>query len=520
MNILCVTQGRGLKLFHALAEKLVPPDELGKRAYIVSDSAHYKLEWLSQYPDFEKNNKVLREWDVTKSRAQPIDYKLLARYERELGGPGIFGALFADRRMVMGPFCAFQQDYRRRFSDAELYSILQESLVAIDKLLTEVKPDVICGFICVTPLEYLVSLFARARGIRYINLRTSRIANYFLLSSTINDPPPELLPIYKEYLFGENLNQHEAREHIAKVRAKNIKYEGVVSASERPPVLRTPLSGRCYNLVRTIYQSLRLHDADIHGDNAIAPPIRAEIIKNFIVPLRALCVQLSLKKHYVTPDDLKGKRFIFYPLHTEPELQLLVYSRPFVNQIEVIRAIAMAMPADTVLVVKEHPWMVGKRTSGAYRKMLSIPRVRLSAPEIDTYCYVDTASMIVTLGSSVGLDAAMFGTPVLTLGHCLYNILPDCMVRRVTDLSCLPWTIRDMMKNSKCDDKALEAFVGSVMTLGVPINFYSVLLNKGGVHREQASTFAQDIDLLAKHITGLLDQHPLNAPITDESVPW
>lgn len=519
MNILCVTQGQGLRFFSALAEQLAP-EGTGRRSFIVSESIFYNRTWLKNQPGFEAKNDVLKEWDLTSVRNRPVDFALLERYEAELGGPGVFGALFADRRMVMGPFCAFQQDYRRRFSDDELYSILQECLVRLDEFLTLTRPDIICGFICVTPLEYLISLFARARGIRYINLRTSRISNYFLLGSTILDPSPEIVDAYTRLLSGNNPHTEQALAHINNVRSKAVKYEGVVPPSQKPPVLRNSFLVRSLMVVRALADILLLRDQGAKNDNAVAPRVRSEIIKNFIVPWRALILSRKLENLYVNPEDMKGKDFAFFPLHTEPELQLLVYSRPYSNQIEAIRAIAMALPPSMTLVIKEHPWMVGKRKAGYYKKLAAIPRVALSAPHIDTSCYVEQARMVITLGSSVGLDAAMFAKPVITLGHCLYNVLPDYMVRRVGDLSLLPWAIRDILNNYHYSEEAMCALIGAVMEHGVGVNFYSVLLNKAGVHKEQPTTFEQDINILAERIMSLIKAQPRNANIIPDTVLW
>lgn len=519
MNILCVTQGQGLRFFSALASQLVPEGS-GHRSFIVSDSIFYNKVWLKNHARFETENDVLKEWDLTSVRRKSVDYALLERYEAELGGPGVFGALFADRRMVMGPFCAFQQDYSRRFSDDELWSILQECLIKIDEFLVRTKPGLICGFICVTPLEYLISLFARARGIRYINLRTSRISNYFLLGSTILDPSPEIANAYVRLVSGNNPYTEAALAHISNVRSKAVKYEGVVPPSQKPPVLRNSFFVRSFMVVKALADVLFMRNLEEKCDNAIAPRVRSEIIKNFIVPWRAAILARSLERIYVRPEDMQGKDFAFFPLHTEPELQLLVYSRPYSNQIEAVRAAAMALPPSMTLVIKEHPWMVGKRKASFYKKLMAIPRVVLSAPQIDTSCYVEQARMVITLGSSVGLDAAMFGKPVITMGHCLYNILPDYMVRRVGDLSLLPWAIRDLLQQYRYDEIAMCALIGAVMDHGVGINFYSVLLNKAGVHKEQPTTFEQDIATLAARISSLIETQPRNADLTPDTVLW
>ncbi|MGQ0528104.1 MAG: capsular polysaccharide export protein, LipB/KpsS family [Alphaproteobacteria bacterium] len=257
----------------------------------------------------------------------------------------------------------------------------------------------------------------------------------------------------------------------------------------------------------------------IKSDNAVPPPFRAQVARNITVPLRALAAQNLLEKHYVRPQNLKG-RYAFFPMHTEPEMQLLVYSRPYQDQVEAIRALAMALPPDMLLVVKEHPWMVGKRHLDAYRRILSIPRVRLSAPEVDTLTYSKNADLIVTLGSSVGLDAALMGTPVVTMGGCLFNALPRHLVREVRDLSQLPQEIRDLLKNFKPDDRALEFFVSAVMTHGVPVNFYSTLLGRPGVNKVTESDFETDSDRLAAAVADILKRIPENPDILPGGASW
>ncbi|MGQ0528128.1 MAG: hypothetical protein ACT4OY_08915, partial [Alphaproteobacteria bacterium] len=256
MNILCVTQSSGIDIFNALARRLSPPGSGGRRAFIVSDSAYYYKKFLLKNRDFESDSVVLKEWDVTAKRNHSFDPDLLKRYEEELGGPGIFGALFTDRRMVYGPLCGFTQDERRRMPDSALLSILQEALVRIDRLLEEVKPDLICGFVCVTFMDYLLALFGRARGIRYINLRTARVANFFLMESTINDPSPEFLSVYRAFADGSRAALPEAKTYIADMRDKGLKYEGVVPACATPPAIAATLSDRVRSLAGAAYFSL------------------------------------------------------------------------------------------------------------------------------------------------------------------------------------------------------------------------------------------------------------------------
>jgi capsule polysaccharide export protein KpsC/LpsZ len=159
----------------------------------------------------------------------------------------------------------------------------------------------------------------------------------------------------------------------------------------------------------------------------------------------------------------------------------------------------MSLPVGSILVVKEHPWMVGKRTQNAYRKLLDIPRVHLAPPDVTARDLAAGASLVAVITGSVALEAAMLGKPVITFGDCPYNALPDSMIRRCQDLRRLPIFIRDVMREYRSDERALEAYVAATFETSESINLYSVLLNKHAVHVERQSAFGEEIEKLAAY---------------------
>ncbi len=499
MNLLFATQSDSLPMFVALAEALAKRLGNGRCAFTLADSWSY-ADWLRRNPSFEtQGHYLLKEWHLTGVRDNDPDYALLERYERELGGPGLFGAIVADRRLIMGADCTYTQDYRRRFSDRELLSILQTATVAVDRMFEAIQPDAVVTFICVTILDYLVYLFARARGVRVLNLRTTRIGNHVHFSSTLNDPSPELLMSMAQVGREDPAILEGARAHINLVRTTHGRYEGVVKASAKP-AQKIKLSGSVlissWRLSQTWW---RYRCSESFRDNHCPGPLRPIVFKGLINPWRARRADKLLRASYSLSQGLAGRRFAFYPMHTEPEVSLLVYGRPLLNQIEVIRAIALSLPAGMALVVKEHPWMVGKRSIGSYRKLLNIPNVLLAPPESEARYWVKAAAVTVVLTSSVGLEAAILGRPVVTLGHCPFNALPDLMVRRCADLMRLPQTLREMLESHSHDEGALEQYVAAVMQFSVKVNLYSTLLGRSSTFSSEGSHFTDDIKRLANY---------------------
>ena len=385
MRILYCTQSDSLNVFyhlHGALERLGITDTAG---FLVSDSRIYS-QWLAQTPDFENAGyHLLKEWDITARRDRTPDLNKLSEYEQELmNAAGLFGAVVTDRRLFMGKDCTYTQDYRRRFSDKQLLSILQTALEELEQLFNSLQPDMVVGFICVTILDYLAYLFAKSRGIPFYNLRPTRVGDRVTFGTTLNDPSPALANAYARICRSRTSPfLHDAQAYIERVRTKDGRYEGVVNPSDKPAL---KVSGknllRLPAIVKWSKEYMRYRRGLARHDNHVPDPLRSALYAVAINPWRARQIGKRLKDRYVRGEMLSSLNYVFFPLHTEPEVSLLVYGRPFVNQIEVIRWIAMSLPLDAVLVVKEHPWMVGKRSWGAYRKILNIPRVHLADPRL------------------------------------------------------------------------------------------------------------------------------------------
>lgn len=523
MNVLFCTQSESLHLFDALGAALKARLPVGQTGFVVADSMAY-ARWLAARPDFEQQGHLLlKEWAVTQRPLGKPDLAKLARYEQELGGPaGLFGALVADRRLFMGPDCAFTQDYRRRFTDDEMLCILQRGLEQVEALFDRLQPDLVVSFICVTMLDYLAYLVAKARGVRFLNLRPTRIGDRVAFSHYLNDPSPELAASYARIRAGEpSAHEEEARRYIQRVREQHGRYEGVVRPSDKPALQANASKfarlDRLWSATRG-YLSYRRSVAAT--DNHVPDPLRRLYFTAWRNPRHAARTRSFFSGRYVREADLSGLRYVFFPLHTEPEVSLLVYGRPYVNQIEIIRMLAISLPVDTVLVVKEHPWMVGKRSLAAYRKMLDIPRVRFADPSLEARTLVQQADLVAVVTGSVALEAAMLGKPVLTFGDCPYNLLPDSMVRRCADPRHLQVLVRDAISGHATDERALQAYVAAVFETSASVNLYSVLLGKSNVHAERSAAYGEEIGKLADRVIVQLDARAAMEPTLADQASW
>ncbi|SDG53002.1 hypothetical protein SAMN05421742_101490 [Roseospirillum parvum] len=130
--------------------------------------------------------------------------------------------------------------------------------------------------------------------------------------------------------------------------------------------------------------------------------------------------------------DLEGRKFIFYPLQTDPEAALQGLSPDYFFQLETIAAIARCLPADVSLVVKETFWAVGRRPQDFYRHLAEFKNVIL-AHMLDLGPDVISRSLgVVTITGTAALEATTLGRPAVVMGKGLFFAEQDAIVEAQT----------------------------------------------------------------------------------------
>ncbi|MBI2998205.1 MAG: hypothetical protein HYY46_07075 [Deltaproteobacteria bacterium] len=491
MNVFFLTQSLSLPVFYEITQCFAERKALDRAGFYLSDSAHFE-EFRSAFPEIESGKYLLlKEWEIIRdSFRRAPDIEKISAYEKELAEDSLWSALVADRRIYNGPRATLRQDYRLRYSHERTLSILQTGLERMEELFDRLKPDLVVSFICVTLGEYLAYLFARSRGVAFVNLRPTRIENYIYGGESVLEPSEFLMNAYRETLKSgpDKFWGEKARTYLDKIRQTHARYEGVVRPSARPPVsaVKKRLSFR--RLVCRLpailkregrrYWSTGQFQED--GPGLLESVWFAKVRR----PLQAWYMDRSLGSLYVREKDLSGLSYAFFPLHAEPEVTLNVYSRPYLNQVEAVRLFSHSLPVKMKLLIKEHPWAVGRRPLSYYRKLLQIPNVLLAYPGIESRPLLQHAELVTVISSSVAFEAVMLKKPVATLGRAPFNILPRSMVRHVQDPDRLGCEIRDLLEFYRYDEAALLCYIATVMKYSVPVDWYSRLLGRREAYRE------------------------------------
>jgi len=491
MNVIFFTQSKGLVAFYRLMlsmRKFVAFDKVG---FYVADSKFFK-EFKQKVPEIESSSfSLLKEWEiVAESKKIKPDNIFLEKYEKKIGRPFLWDALVADRRIYFGRKYAYDQDYCPRFSHEQMLSILQVALPKLEDFFDKIQPDVIISFQCVTLGEYLSSLFAKARSIPVLNLRPTRIKNYFYAGEDIMEPSNYLMAEYNNLLKTgiEPSLRNEVMQYLQGVKDTHALYEGVVSVSNKPPEVKRRVNLFNVNgLLKLVRNECKYRWGEYHDDNHISGFIGPFIGDKLIRPWRAFVMERRLRNCYVRAKDLSSLFYTFFPLHTEPEVTLSVYSKAYLNQIEAVRLVSHNLPVGMKLIVKEHPWSIGKRPFGYYRKLLEIPNGILAHPNLTSRELLLSSRLVVAIAGSIAFEGVMLSKPVIVLGKVPFAFLPPSMIRYISNPHLLGQEIHSLLENYRYDEDALIHYVAAVMKNSVKIDFYSRLIGRECVYREQSA---------------------------------
>ena len=274
---------------------------------------------------------------------------------------------------------------------------------------------------------------ARSFGITVRTMVNARYNNYYYWGHDEYFENPE---IEVAYFSGAKLRRNEFTRPYSQAqfnRAKFIRNTG----------LRSLLKNLAITAARFSYWKLRRYRKaeGYFVRELLAYHVR--VWRDFRYLRRIATVRLA---------DIKDRKFVFFPLHLEPETALQQLSPEYFCQLAAIASIARDLPVGMALAVKEHFAGVGRRPVSFYDQIREFKNVVLLDTLEQGFDIAQQATATITICGSAGMEAAILGKPVVAFGrHNVYGFVPH--VRLVTDEMQLAGYLRDI---AKCVDDPVQ----------------------------------------------------------------
>ncbi len=137
-------------------------------------------------------------------------------------------------------------------------------------------------------------------------------------------------------------------------------------------------------------------------------------------------INIKLQNKYYksySENQLEKIKYIYYPMHMEPEYVLNTRATSWYDQLNTIRVLSYNLPIGYRLLVKEHRYNFGRKSNAYLKSLVRYPGIDLIDPFDDQFKYIKNSALVITVNGTTGFEALLLKKPVITLSRTFY----DCM---------------------------------------------------------------------------------------------
>lgn len=168
---------------------------------------------------------------------------------------------------------------------------------------------------------------------------------------------------------------------------------------------------------------------------------------------------------YQTKPDY-SKKYVYIPLHNQPERSTLSDGDIFIDQILMIDMVRHAIPKDWVIYVKENKmqWINPRTHTGRFKgyteEIVAKENTYVVPVETSTFDLIRNSQAVAAVVSTAALEAVLRGKPALVFGHTWYMYCDG--VFKVSDLRSVEGAIEKIKAGYKPDQQKIINFLKAV----------------------------------------------------------
>lgn len=389
----------------------------------------------------------------------------------QLGIDSVWPIVMSLRNHVRSYKDKYYYSFRQNVSDEEIIDFVMAVYKYINIFFDKFNPDFIISPNFVALPHIMFSLFAEKKGVPMIAVTDSKIRGYFIFTYSYRDDRGAFFDRVDDLNAGrqETENRQRAKQYIKEFK-ENFKHPDYAADYFPKKTLFQKIKYELYPYVEILrwYKNKQINVLESTGITLDYRPPR--------IILRDHYCQKKYKKfmdnfNYYPFDKIE--KFVYFPLQFQPEATIDVVSPFFSNQIETARQVAMALPGDYTLVVKEHPAMVGLRPPSYIEKIARTVNVKLIDYQISTEEVLKRTDLVVSPSSTTIAESAFLKVPAIQLGNLGTTLkLPN--VFKHTDMTTLTSKIKEVLSinlNNQEYERRLENYVAAVYDTGFDFNY-------------------------------------------------
>ena len=317
-----------------------------------------------------------------------------------------------------------------KFSSDEKLLILEQECKLFEKILDEVQPDFLITAQTTLHHNHLFYEICKARGIKVLMIRPSFFVGKHIISSEFDSI--DNTQINGKFHFNSLVDIQNYLKKYDSTNKVKLELENLFASKT--------------DFLKAILKFLVSSNTNVKTHYTYYGRSKFAVLKGTIFST----IKKRFRESFINKNlirDIKNKKpLIYFPLQVEPERSLLIQAPNYTNQIEVITNIVKSLPAGYELYVKEHPANVFRewRSVDDYKKIMKLPNVKLIHPSVKSEDLIIKSSLVITISSTSGLEAAFHNKPSIIFADLDYSILPS--VHKIKDIDELPYAIKTSLK--------------------------------------------------------------------------
>lgn len=362
-----------------------------------SRSVEKNLFESGRHEIYETSKYLKENWDS-------FTIELLAKYEEKYDCKPVWYYIYSDRFLINREY-----EYVVKIA-AGLFSFYEY-------VFEKEKPDFYYSE-CVATLQcYVGYLIGRKLGVKYITQMCARGSLDSTFHYFVMDPYQYNAEFRNDYLV-HNYSEEEvnrANEYLTEFESKNI----------TPPAMKLVKTKPTLDLkffLAPVRYLIRRFDPLLNDPYSY---MYYRSYNNQLNPIKYYYRYRRMRRYFSKPDY--NRKFIFYPLHFQPEASTCVCAEKYEKQLYYIDSWAKSLPADTVLYVKEHYTLLGHKDLRFYKELKKYPNVFLIDPWESSRKLILNSVAVTTLTGTAGLEAMLLRKPVFLGGNSVYENAPGVM---------------------------------------------------------------------------------------------
>ncbi|MBP6342791.1 MAG: hypothetical protein KA403_02530 [Candidatus Omnitrophica bacterium] len=527
MNILLEFSTHNFQTYHSAAKRLKELFPQGRFAGLVgiSPGSERVYEFLKSQTEISYEFLVLRHELTKQAMKDDIDHELLRMFEDNLPHKSLWRLVSADRQWGHAFVHGAYTKKTRITQNATRENILRTfcgSYKRLSKIFDDFETELFLPAMCMGSIDvYILEEICRERELPYVVANTCRVKDYYSFSNDVTLILPQLDKTYRQILDGERTVDLEPAqklyEEITEEKGKVANFDQThfthamvqnetVSLPKMLKLCARAAAGAVREWIRMTH--LNLSD-DLRGQ-----PYRFSV---FWDNLR-LAVGMSYQKFLfmrpgvgVRPEP--GEKYIYYPLHVNPEYSTNFQGTLWMNQLYNIELLSKSIPHDWTVCVKEHPAMfiARVRPKAFYNKIKEFPNVRMVPVSMTGKELIQGAQMVAVVTGTTGWEAILQGKPVMAFVDNYYDVLG--LSAKISSIRTFSLEIRDEIKRNASISpqerkRRIVCYLAAVMEHGFTPSYPLPFCNEPGTPEEYKVCGLELADALISYLDqiGYLDR--------------